>query len=93
MWRYHGYSDRRTQQFFIDRDYPEAADLVRVFQELDTQGGTRDSLGKTLQLDVGELDGLLNKLSLHGGAHLDAGGAVQRGSATWEVKDGAIVKI
>jgi DNA topoisomerase-3 len=84
---YHSYADRRTHEWFLDRDYPEPKELERVFNALD---GTRRSTEAVLQRVAGRrmsganFEKALEKLWIHGGALVAPEGDVRRGVATWQ---------
>ncbi len=73
--------DRRTQQFFFERDYPLVGELERVFAELGDEPTPKHKLAKELHLESDALDVILDKLWLHGGARVDHEERVQRGNA------------
>ncbi|MET0287611.1 MAG: DNA topoisomerase 3 [Polyangiales bacterium] len=73
--------DRRTQQFFFERDYPLVGELERVFVELGEAPTPKHKLAKKLKLEDNALDAILDKLWLHGGARVDPDDGVTRGNA------------
>jgi len=81
---FHGYADRRTHEFFLERDYPDPVALRRVFAELPPHEVTKHHLQATTGVDFDELDRLLEKLWIHGGAIVDAEENVRRGHDGWE---------
>ncbi|HEX5656585.1 MAG TPA: RecQ family ATP-dependent DNA helicase, partial [Polyangiales bacterium] len=72
--------DRRTQQFFFERDYPAVTELERVFVELSDEPTPKLTLAKKLRLENEALDVILDKLWLHGGARVDHDERAVRGS-------------
>jgi RecQ family ATP-dependent DNA helicase len=81
----HSYADRRTHDFFYERDYPPVDDLDLVFRKLDGNPRHKDELAELLK---SKLDGeifttALDKLMTHGGARIDFDGNVIRGDAGW----------
>ena len=79
----YGYSDRRTHEFFLDRDYPPQEVLQRVYNALRTERQSKFELGRRVGLDEDELDRVLEKLWIHGGAEVDPAENVARGHDRW----------
>jgi RecQ family ATP-dependent DNA helicase len=81
----HSYADRRTHDFFYERDYPPVDELDLIFRKLDARPRHKDELAELLK---SKLDGeifatALDKLMTHGGARIDYDGNVVRGDASW----------
>ena len=79
----HGYVDRRTHEFFLDRDYPEAARLDRIFDELSERWRSKDELLERIPFGPDDFDRALEKLWIHGGASVDPEENVRRGDDHW----------
>ena len=79
----HGYVDRRTHEFFLDRDYPEPARLERIYNELNSNWQSKDALLDRVRVDADDLDRMLEKLWIHGGAIVDPEENVKRGDEAW----------
>jgi len=79
-----GWSDRKTHEFFLERDYPDASVLRRVWEALGDELASREALAAAARVPPEELEHALEKLWIHGGARVDAGGAATRGHAEWE---------
>jgi DNA topoisomerase-3 len=79
----HGYVDRRTHEFFLDRDYPEPAQLERIYNELNAHWQSKDALLQRVRIDPDDLDRKLEKLWIHGGANVDPEENVKRGDERW----------
>ena len=62
--------DRKTHEFFHERDYPPASDLQRVLRALNDEFVSPDYLQRKLKLDQETLDRSLEKLITHGAATL-----------------------
>jgi DNA topoisomerase-3 len=77
------YADRRTHEYFLDRDYPEPEQLDRVFSALPERPCPRDQLADALRMSSEELDIALDKLRIHRGAQVDIAGAACRGDERW----------
>jgi DNA topoisomerase-3 len=80
----YSYADRRTHEFFHERDYPEPGLLSRVHAALTGQYQSAQHLQHQLQLDPDQLERALAKLWVHGGALIDPEENVRRGSADWQ---------
>ena len=84
----HSYADRRTHEWFLERDYPDPQDLERVHAALDETPRSPDALAERIalqrRLDRDRLEKALEKLWIHGGAHVTPEGDAQRGPvADW----------
>jgi len=79
----HGYVDRRTHEFFLDRDYPESSRLQRIYNELGEHWQSKDELLERVRIDPDDLDRALEKLWIHGGASVDPEENVRRGDDRW----------
>ncbi|MCB9661284.1 MAG: RecQ family ATP-dependent DNA helicase [Sandaracinaceae bacterium] len=79
----HSFADRRTHEFFLARDYPEARRLNTLFMALSSEPATPDALAVRARLDLDEVERWLSKLWVAGGAVLDEDGGAVRGSAGW----------
>jgi DNA topoisomerase-3 len=80
----HGWVDRRTHEFFLKRDYPEQADMQRVFVSLDETPRDSAEVAARSGLPAETIDTALEKLWIHGGALFDADQRVRRGESGWE---------
>jgi DNA topoisomerase-3 len=78
------YADRRTHEFFHQRDYPEAKVLREVFEALGEAPIPKDALAAELRLNSDELEKALEKLWIHGGAEVSPDEDVRRGRDEWE---------
>ena len=79
-----GWSDRKTHEFFFDRDYPEVPVLRRVWEALYYEPQPREALLGRVALEPDRLDNAIEKLWIHGGARIDAAESVSRGHSDWE---------
>ncbi len=83
----HSYADRRTHDFFHQRDYPDLAILDRIVRKLAaiSKRGPRhmDDLRDDLEMDADVFSRALDKLAAHGGASIDYDGNVTAGSHEW----------
>jgi DNA topoisomerase III len=69
---FHAYVDLKTHEHFLARDYPEPAELARVHRALGPEPQARGALARKLHVSGEALDVALEKLWIHGGAHIDA---------------------
>jgi DNA topoisomerase-3 len=84
----HSYADRRTHEWFLERDYPDPEDLERVHAALDETARSADALAERIasrrRLGRERLEKALEKLWIHGGADVTPEGDATRGpSADW----------
>jgi RecQ family ATP-dependent DNA helicase len=79
----HSYADRRTHDYFFDRDYPSVGTLDRIFRQLRSERQEREFLKEKLPLEPDVFEKAMEKLSIHGGAVSDAAGYIVRGSEEW----------
>lgn len=64
----YSWSDRRTHEFFHDRNYPSPTILERIFERLGPEPTPLSALRAQLGLDDEVFDRALEKLVIHGGA-------------------------
>ncbi|MES1188710.1 MAG: DNA topoisomerase 3 [Myxococcales bacterium] len=79
----HHFSDRKTHEFFMDRDYPDAAVLEKLFAALKPKPVTADTLRKKSRVAKADFEKALEKLWVHGGVHGVIEGALVRGRDDW----------
>jgi DNA topoisomerase III len=80
---FHGFVDLRTHEHFQKRDYPDVTVLERVFRALPEKPAPRAELQRGLRMDPDELERVLEKLWIHGGALVDADDNSARGRDGW----------
>ena len=78
-------ADRRTHEFFFERDYPALSELARAYDQLGEEPQFKGSLARALRLEDDALEAILDKLWLHGGARIDHDDRVLRGSEEFRV--------
>ncbi len=66
----HSYADRRTHDFFLERDYPPLDELDRIHRRLKAEPQAKDHLRLALKMDAELFDKALEKLTSHGVARL-----------------------
>jgi DNA topoisomerase-3 len=79
----HSWNDRRTHEFFIDRDYPPDEELDKVYKKLRPEPCTRDELENRLEMDAAVFEKVLEKLWIHGGAVIDPEENITKGEPHW----------
>jgi RecQ family ATP-dependent DNA helicase len=79
----HAWADRKTHDFFFDRDYPDVSFLDAVFAQLGPEPVERAALEAKLAHLAEEFDKALEKLWIHGGAVVDYADWVSRGHDRW----------
>jgi superfamily II DNA helicase RecQ len=81
----YSYADRRTHDFFYERDYPPVDELDLIFRKLEARPRHKEELAKLLKSKLGEetFATALDKLMAHGGAQVDFEGNVTKGDAGW----------
>jgi DNA topoisomerase-3 len=79
----HSYGDRRTHEFFLERDYPDPAILGRLFGLLGPEKQPKDGLREGSRLEDEVFAAALDKLWIHGGAEVDPEENVRRGREGW----------
>jgi DNA topoisomerase III len=63
----HHASDRKTHDFFMERDYPDASVLEKLFASLKTRPVSADTLRKKSKVPKADFAKALEKLWIHGG--------------------------
>jgi superfamily II DNA helicase RecQ len=80
----HSYADQRTHDFFLNRDYPPAAELNAVCRLLTDEPQAVGELRERARMEDEAFDKALEKLEIHGGARVDFGGNVTAGGPGWK---------
>ncbi|MFS8065107.1 MAG: RecQ family ATP-dependent DNA helicase, partial [Byssovorax sp.] len=80
----HSFVDRKTHEFFHDRDYPEPAVLESIYAKLSKKPVDRDKLRAKLHMDPDKFDKALEKLGIHGGVETTQEGEIIKGNDTWK---------
>jgi RecQ family ATP-dependent DNA helicase len=81
----HSFADHRTHEFFFERDYPELAEMDRVFKALPQDPEPRDEIRRSLRgMELETFEKAIEKLWAHRGARVVMGeDSVSRGEAGW----------
>src|SRR4029078_6264672 len=72
----YSFVDRKTHEFFHERDYPEPAVLASIWNALSAKPRTRERLQQKLGIDPNTFEKSLEKLWIHGGARVLPDGSV-----------------
>jgi RecQ family ATP-dependent DNA helicase len=76
----YSYADRRTHEFFLERDYPALDELERIHRRLGAQPLHRDELQGALRMDADVFEKALEKLYIHGAVTVTYDDQVSLGS-------------
>ena len=79
----HSYADRRTHDFFFERNYPDISFLQALFDKLRPEPVEKTELQEKSRMDPDVFDRVLEKLWIHGGAQVDFAENVSRGHDHW----------
>jgi len=74
----HSFADRKTQEFFLEKSYPEVRELERVAAMLTDEPVTLESLCKPLRMDLETVQRTIEKLTGNGVAYVEMNGEVRR---------------
>ena len=78
-----GYSDRRTHDFFLARDYPEVDVLQKFARALSDVPQAQEDLRQRLKLDEDVFAKAMEKLWIHGGLRFDDNEGLLVGPSPW----------
>jgi len=79
----YSYSDRRTQDFFFERDYPRLEVLDQIYGKLSRDPLQSEDLRESLKMDPDVFSKAMEKLFIHGGSVLDYSDNASAGHAGW----------
>lgn len=79
----HSYGDKRTHEFFFERDHPETKVLERIAKKLGKDPVSKEDLRSRVRLDPDDFDRAFDKLLSHSAVQVDRQGGVLRGQAGW----------
>jgi len=80
---FHGARDRRTHEFFLERDYPASELLERIVKAVGKTGIARDALAAKFARETESFEKAVEKLWTHGGLSVDADDMITRGHSQW----------
>jgi ATP-dependent DNA helicase RecQ len=75
----HSFADRKTQEFFLEKSYPEVRELERVAAVLTDEPAPLESLCQPLRMDLETVQRAVEKLTANGVAYVEITGEVRRG--------------
>jgi superfamily II DNA helicase RecQ len=79
----HHFADRKTHEFFLERDYPDAAVLDKLFQALSAKPVSEIALRKKSRVSKADFAKALEKLWVHGGVQAQGEEELVRGPDAW----------
>jgi DNA topoisomerase-3 len=79
----HSYIDRRTHEFFHERDYPEPSVLERLYRAAREEPEPKEALAARARVNVDTFDKALEQLWIHGGVEVSPDESVRRGKPGW----------
>ncbi|WP_375770189.1 DNA topoisomerase 3 [Archangium gephyra] len=79
----HSFIDRRTHEFFHERDYPEPSVLERIYRAAREEPEPKESLAARARVAVDTFDKALEQLWIHGGVEVSPDESVRRGKPGW----------
>ncbi|HLL00745.1 MAG TPA: DNA topoisomerase 3 [Myxococcaceae bacterium] len=79
----HSYIDRRTHEFFHQRDYPEPSVLESVFRAARAELEPKEALQARVRMDPEVFDKVLEQLWIHGGLEVTPDEQVRRLKPGW----------
>jgi superfamily II DNA helicase RecQ len=79
----HSYADRRTHDYFFERDYPDVSVLAGIFALLTAEPQEKAVVQHRSRMGEDEFDKALEKLWIHGGAVVDFAENITRGHDRW----------
>jgi DNA topoisomerase-3 len=80
----HTYADRRTHDFFFERDYPEPAVVAQIFKLLGDEPQPKEVVRMRARMDDDTFGAAIEKLWTHGGALIDYEENIRRGETAWQ---------
>ncbi len=79
----YSYADRKTHEFFFERDYPPVDVLDRVYRRLGQQPLGKEEVRGKLRMESELFDKAIEKLAIHGGGILDFEENAMQGHQRW----------
>jgi DNA topoisomerase-3 len=79
----HHFADRKTHEFFLERDYPDTSVLEKLFQSLTAKPIEPQTLRKKARVKKAEFEKALEKLWVHGGVQGVTEERLTRGDDGW----------
>ena len=79
----HHFADRKTHEFFLNRDYPDVGMLDQLFKALKATPVSAQTLRKKTRISKLDFEKALEKLWVHGGVQGVTEDKLQRGHEAW----------
>jgi len=79
----HSFVDRKTNEFFHEKNYPPVAELSKIFTKLTVAPQPKQALQARTKLDEESFERALEKLWVHGGVLVDPDESLRRGDDAW----------
>jgi hypothetical protein len=79
----HSFVDKKTHEFFHERDYPDPSVLERIAAILRDAPQPSEEVARRADMDAEAFARALDKLWVHGGAVVEVDGSVRRGKEGW----------
>ena len=79
----HSFVDRKTNEFFHEKNYPPVAELSKIFTKLTIAPQPKQALQARTKLDEESFERALEKLWVHGGVLVDPDESLRRGDDAW----------
>ncbi|MFT3706330.1 MAG: DNA topoisomerase 3 [Archangium sp.] len=79
----HHFVDRKTHEFFLERDYPDAAVLSKLHRSLSAEPQSAEDLRYRTRVKVDDFEKALEKLWIHGGVSGVVEDRLTRGHNQW----------
>ena len=80
----YSWSDRKTHEFFHERDYPLIAELEEIYKQLRDEPEPRRNIERRLKMDPIVFEKAIEKLWIQGGALIDPEENIQCGRDGWK---------
>jgi DNA topoisomerase-3 len=83
---YHGFSDRKTHEFFLDRDHPDTMVLLKIWRQVKDANAIvplEELRRANSKLEPEVFEKAVEKLWMHGGFRIDADENIGLGSEGW----------
>jgi DNA topoisomerase-3 len=80
----HHFADRKTHEFFLERDYPDAGVLQKLFQALKSEPVSSETLRQKTRVKKADFEKALEKLWVHGGVQGVGEEQLTRGHDNWQ---------
>jgi DNA topoisomerase-3 len=81
----YSFVDRKTHDFFLERDYPDVSLLSAIYGKLTNTAVTFDKLRKKVKIPKESFERALEQLIIHGGAVKSADDELVKGPINWQI--------